>query len=98
MCGTKSRNTHYFFQVSKLARLKFVLSDTKFMIICSFSIYFKKMCACSKVLVVCKKKLYANTCLLVDSTKMNSADTFSEYLMLMYVVLSMNGAGMKNVS
>ena len=42
---------------------------------CSFTMHFKKIIVCSKVLVQCFKKLYANTCL---STMMNSVGALNK--------------------
>ena len=42
-----------FYQISKLARAKTIMSDTKFMNTCSFTIHFKKIIVFFKVFVEC---------------------------------------------
>ena len=66
-------------QVSKLARVEILPSDIKSMNTCAFTIHFQDISVFSKVLVEWKQIVFANTCLLVNNTKMNSVDTLNEY-------------------
>ena len=58
-CGIDSWNMHYYAKSQNQWRLKFLMSDVRFMNTCLFIIHFKKSSARSKVFVECIKNLYA---------------------------------------
>jgi putative Ca2+/H+ antiporter (TMEM165/GDT1 family) len=87
VCVVLIPKTRTSFQVPKLVRSEFVLNDTKFITTCSFTIHFKKISVCTKVLV----ELYANTCLSVNYAKTNSACTSTN-------IVAMNSISMKSAN
>ena len=48
--GPNTRSMVLFSQISKLSKAKFVLSDIKFMNTCSFTIEFKKISMCDRIM------------------------------------------------
>ena len=63
VCGINTWNTHYFGESQNLWGLNCLLSDMKFMNTCSFTIHYKKINVCTKVLMEWFKIIYARKCL-----------------------------------
>ena len=97
VCSINSQNTHYFAKSQNSWGLNILLSNTKFMNAHLFTIPFQKFDVCSNVLVEWSLKLYANTCLSMNSLRMNNASTFW-WIQLLWIVFLVTGAAMNNAS
>ena len=80
-CDTNSRNMYYIFcQVSKLVRatnfIEWYWLQSRIHVHLS---YISRILVCAIGACRVIKKLYGNTCLSVNSAKMNGAETFSEW-------------------